>query len=53
METTALLQDASRRHHSLDMLSRWKGMETRLRRNICAHGALYFGYAFPLEGNGN
>ena len=36
----------------LDMLSRWKGMETRwLKQDADCY--LVFGYAFPLEGNGN
>ena len=37
---------------TLDMLSRWKGMETVtsfLFLRICSD----FGYAFPVEGNGN
>ena len=36
---------------TLDMLSRWKGMETRYPK--VHRQQLYFGYAFPLEGNGN
>ena len=34
------------------MLSRWKGMETRQKDYTSGTGTL-FGYAFPLEGNGN
>ena len=39
---------------SLDMLSRWKGMETTLNwKWLPLWGTDSFGYAFPLEGNGN
>ena len=37
---------------TLDMLSRWKGMETCYERYFLTSHC-YFGYAFPFEGNGN
>ena len=53
METQWRAEQVCRAKLALDMLSRWKGMET--------HTLIYggygllgdFGYAFPLEGNGN
>ena len=38
---------------TLDMLSRWKGMETSQVLKYTEFSFLGFGYAFPLEGNGN
>ena len=39
--------------NSLDMLSRLKGIETRYWRENDCNLSLYFGYAFPFEGNWN
>ena len=53
METLRLHCMWWRCRFSLDMLSRWKGMETQSGCRVQHTTTSNFGYAFPLEGNGN